>query len=127
MSKRLNSLRDARGEFTATLDSREIVLAEIAAQQRFGEDVGGGDRILNGEIDSDSAGGRHGMGSVADAEQSRSMPSAKAVDLDREQLDLIPAGDFVHAIAKIGGDFADALAEGRKSCLLGLLEGAFAD
>jgi hypothetical protein len=79
----LEELRHARGELATLLDGGEQLIRYLPFPQGTGEQVGGRDRILNGEVDADTTGGRHGVGGVADAQESRAVPLAQAIDLDR--------------------------------------------
>ena len=74
----------------------------------FDEDVGGGDCVLNGEVDADAADGRHGVRGVADAEEAGEVPAVEDVDLDREELDLVPGGDLGDAVGEERRDADDA-------------------
>ena len=67
-----------------------MVVGEGARAERVGEDVGGGDGVLQGDVDADAADGRHGVRGVADAEQAGEPPAFEVVDLDGEELDLVP-------------------------------------
>ncbi len=58
----------------------------LAAGQWRGEDIGGGDRVLDREVDADATDGRHGVGSVADRQQPGLLPACEAVELDRQQV-----------------------------------------
>ena len=63
----------------------------LPSRHRPGEDVRRGDRVLDGEVDADPADRRHGMGGVADREQAGPVPGRQPVELDGQQLDLVPA------------------------------------
>ena len=65
----LHRLSGAGREFAAPLHGAEVVLGNFALTQRCGQDVGRGDRVLNGEVDPDAPDGGHGVRSVADAQQ----------------------------------------------------------
>ena len=60
------------------------------SQQRQRQDIGGRDGVLNREIDADAADRRHGVGRIADAEQPGPVPLLQTVDLDRQQLHVVP-------------------------------------
>ena len=108
----LKGLGDACGEFAAALDVGEGELGDDAGLEGGGEDAGGGDGVLNGEVDADAADGRHGVGGVADAEQAGAVPAGEAVDLDGEKLDLVPVGDLVDAVGEEGDEADEGVAEG---------------
>ena len=65
----LQRLRGARWKSSALLDSEQVILSEHAVEELGRQDIGGGDGILNREIDSHAADGRHGMSRIADAKQ----------------------------------------------------------
>jgi len=73
---------------------------KMVAAQRAREQVRGGDRVLDRQVDPDAAHRRHRVCRVADAEQSRTVPIAQAVHLHHEQLHLVPRGDLAHAIGR---------------------------
>src|SRR5690606_17530949 len=68
---------------------------ELPIPQWLPEDIGCRDGILNGEVDAHAANGRHGMGSVADEQESRLVPLPQPVDADAEQLHIIPGLDVL--------------------------------
>lgn len=82
VNTRLGSLNDADGKFAALLYFRQQLVRRAPLPQWLGQQIGRGDSILNSEIDAYSAGGRHGVGRVPNAEQSGTMPSAQSVDLN---------------------------------------------
>ena len=62
------------------------------------------------------------MGGVADAEKAGAVPAGEAVDLDGEELDLVPVGELVYAGfvvgaagAEEGDEMDDGGAEGREA------------
>src|SRR5258708_5262016 len=63
----LYSLCVSHGAFAVVLDSLQVVYGGAAGEDGFGEDVGGGDRVLEGYVDADAADRGHGVGCVADA------------------------------------------------------------
>ena len=94
----------------------------------FGEDVGGGDGVLNGEVDADAADGGHGVGGVADAEEAGEMPAVEAIDLDAEKLDLIPAVISSTRSARKGRCAAMRWRKAsRPAGLISVVEGVFGD
>ena len=78
-----------------------------------GEDVGRGDRVLDGEIDADAADRRHGVGGVADAragpgrDQWSSRSSETVSNLTWSQLSSVPVD-----VGEIGDGAGDVVAEG---------------
>src|SRR5207245_6620078 len=65
MCHHLEGLRDAGGEFAAALDVGEGDLGDESGAERGGEDVGGGDGVLDSEGDADAADGRRGVCGVS--------------------------------------------------------------
>ena len=58
------------------------------AASRPGEDIGGGDRVLDREVDADAADRRHGVGGIADRQQAGPMPARQPVERDRQQVEV---------------------------------------
>jgi hypothetical protein len=54
------------------------------------QQVGGGNRVLNGKVDPDTTDGGHGVGGVADEQQSRPPPALEPVDPYLEQRYVVP-------------------------------------
>jgi hypothetical protein len=76
----LGALDDACGERAAVLHFSEKPIDIFAARKRPSEDIRRRNGVLNGEIDSDSADGRHGVGGVADREQPRPPPAFEPIE-----------------------------------------------
>jgi len=91
------------------------------------EDVGGGDGVLNSEVDADAADGRHGVGSVADGEEAGQVPAGEVVDLHGEQFHLVPAGEGVDAVRQKRDEARDGGAEGVEAVALDLGEAVLLD
>ena len=89
-----------------------------AGEKGFGEDVGGGDCVLKGDVDADAADWGHCMGGIADAEQAGRAPVLKVVYLNGEELDFVPGVDLGGAAGEEGNDALDALLEGGEAVLL---------
>ena len=53
----------------------EVDVDVVFGGEDWGQEVGGGDGVLDGEVDADAADGGHGVGGVADAEQAGPVPS----------------------------------------------------
>ncbi len=69
MGEDLHALGVVDGALAVVLDAGEIVGCCGVGEEGFGEDVGGGDGVLQGDVDADAADGGHGVGGVSDAEQ----------------------------------------------------------
>jgi hypothetical protein len=121
----LEGLGLADRAFAIVLDGAEIVDGQWVVTQRFGEDVGGGDGILKGDVNADASDGGHGMCGVADAEESGDTPVAEAVDLDGEELDLVPWIELGCAAFKEWDDSDETFVEGIEAAGLDIGEGTF--
>ena len=109
---RLEGLRDTRGQLAAALnpDEQDVTDRQIPCMRRTqyrSEDARSSHRILNREIDADTADRGHGVGRIADAEQAGKTPAAQAVDLDWKERDLIPRLDLVDAGLTVGPGYAE--------------------
>lgn len=93
--------RDGRGH-AAALYAADVLQPHGALAQRAHEVAGGSHRVLHREVDADAEDRRHGMGGVADAQQSRPVPAAQPVQPYVEQLDLVPRGDGVRPVGQPG-------------------------
>jgi len=86
----LQELSEADGELASGLDQGESGARNgsrgSGKLKRFGKDVGRGYGVLNCDIDADAADGRHSVCGVADAEQARSAPLVKMINLHGEKL-----------------------------------------
>jgi hypothetical protein len=67
MYRDLQSLYEADRKRPAPLYGLEILEAHSSRVQFCGEQIGGGYRILNGQIDTDPTHGRHRVRGIADA------------------------------------------------------------
>src|SRR5215510_13709573 len=54
LDRELDPLRDARGPLASPLDARQVVERHATLAKRPGQDVGGGDRVLDREVDADA-------------------------------------------------------------------------
>ena len=98
MDRDLETLGDASGEFAAALDVSEGEFGDHPGFECGRENARGSDCVLNGEIDADASYGRHGVCGVADAEETGAVPAFEVVDLDGEELELVPISDFSYAV-----------------------------
>ncbi len=83
----------------------------VPALQRRGQAVGGGHRVLHGEIDADAADRRHRMRGVADADQPRPPPLPQPIDRHGQKLHVVQAFDLADAVGEERRQFDHALAE----------------
>jgi hypothetical protein len=124
----LEALRVADGALAVVLYGEEVVEGWAGVAEGFGEAVGGGDRVLQRDVDADAADGGHGVCGVADAEEPGEVPAVEDVDLDFEEFDLIPVGDLGYAVGEEGCDADDALVDGFEAGGFDVgLEGVFGD
>ena len=86
--------------FAAPLDFGEVAVVDLAAAQRFGENVGGFDRVGDRAIDADAADRQHDVSGVADQQQARTVPASEPARLDGEQADVVPTLQQRDAVAE---------------------------
>ena len=127
VGEELHFLGFAHGGFAIVLNGAEVVHGGTAGEEGLGEDVGGGDCVLHGDVDTDAADGGHGVGCVSDAEEAGGTPFLQAVDLYGEEFHFVPGVDFGGAPGEEWDDAFDALMECSDAFLLDLREGAFGD
>ena len=115
------------GKFPPALNGLEILVGNLAAQQGRRQDVGGGDGVLDCEIDADAADRGHRVRGIADAQQAGSVPVPQPIDRDGQQLDIGPVAEFTDAVAQIGRQTHDFLAKGRQAGPMNPFEPALRD
>src|SRR5215468_6386415 len=86
----LQPLGHSGGELAPFLHPLQIFGCRAPSTQRFGEEVRRGHRVLNSEVYSYSADGRHGMRRVTNAEQTRTEPVQQAVNANGQEFYLFP-------------------------------------
>jgi hypothetical protein len=64
----LSPLDEHGRQHAAKLDPRQVPARQGSVPQGPGEEVGGGDGVVDGQVDADPTDGGHGMGGVADAQ-----------------------------------------------------------
>ena len=122
-----NALGDAHWKLPSFLNLGKVFVAYGSFAQRLGEQVGGGDGVLNGEVDADASCGRHGVGRVAYAEQAGLMPLREAVDLDERSLISSQSLISDDAVGEKGRDLSDFVPEVVEAILLDLTKEPLAD
>ncbi len=100
LHQHLQLLGGASGKRAPALYSLQVARCDLSADQLFAENISSRNRVLNGKIDAYSTDGRHGVRSIADAEQSRPPPLFEAIHLHRKQADIIPVAQLADAVAK---------------------------
>ncbi len=123
----LHALGAAYDADAVLLNPAEMMVRERVGAERIGEEIGGGDCILQRDVDADAADGGHGVRSVADAEQAGKPPTVKVIDLYGEQLDLVPGIELGGAAGEEGCELFDTGAESFEAVPLNLREEAFGD
>jgi len=103
----LQALDDAGRGQSSPLDLLQVLERQAPVAQRRRQDVRGGHRVLDREVDPDAADGRHRVRGVAEAEEPRAVPRGQAVDENRQQLHVVPAPDVAHPIARDGREAGD--------------------
>src|SRR5205823_12234075 len=120
--KYLHSLCYSRRQFTSTLNSVKIGDRYASPSQRRGKNVRGGYRVLNCQIDAHATDWRHCVSGIADAKEPAAIPLAQTVDFDRQQLDLIPALQFIHTVTQERHNRYNVLPESCECCLFDPIE-----
>lgn len=110
----LQRLHHSRRPFPPRLHLVQQLDRHRPVPRRQSEDVGGGDRILNGEIDTHAAHRRHGVGGIADAQQTRAIPALQPVHPYRQEFQIVPGGKLLHPVGEGWVELDDGRAEGRK-------------
>ena len=123
----LDALGVVDGALAVVLDAGEVVGCGSAGEKGFGEHVGGGYGVLEGDVDADAADGGHGVGGVADAEEAGGGPLLEAIDFHGEELDFVPGVEDGGAAGEEGDDALDGLLEGGEAGGLDLGEGTFGE
>src|SRR3546814_9329170 len=67
--------------------------------------------ILDSEIDANAAQRRHGMGSIANCENTRSIPSGQPIQGNGQKLHVIPATDAFCSFGKVRNGVGDLVME----------------
>src|SRR6185312_5057159 len=84
--------RCERGGWAApSLYRLQIGAAHPPPPQRDGQAIGRRHRVLNGDIDPDSADRRHGVRRIADQEQARPPPLPQKIDRYGQELHIVEA------------------------------------
>src|SRR4051812_16449369 len=84
----LKPLRRARRKLAPALHGFEIPLRNRTLEKPRGQNIRGGDRVLNREVDPDPTDRRHRMSGIADAQQPGAVPRSQAIHGYAQQLDI---------------------------------------
>ena len=123
----LDLLRDARRELAPALNQGEREIDGLTCTQIRSDNAGSGDGVLNGEIDANASGWRHGVGGIADAQEAWTMPPLEAINLYGQQLDLSPIRQLFDPITEVWRDLANCAAEGLHALPANFIQRPFAD
>jgi len=109
------------------LDGAKITLAGRSLQEHGTQNICCGYCVLNGKIDANAADWRHGVGRVANAQESRPPPTRQPVDSNGQEANVLPIAQFIHTIAQEGCERCNLLAERWEASLANLFGCAFRD
>ena len=127
LQDQLEPLRCARRKLAAALNGFEIPLRNRTLEKPRGENVRGGDRVLDREVDPDATDRRHRMSGVADAQKPGPVPRAQAIHRYAQQLDIGPIPQLVDPVPQVGSEARDLLTQRRQTTSMDLVEPAFGD
>src|SRR5262245_21191249 len=127
MNKDLDVLSHARRPFPPLLHPAQIIGITIPLPELLSEQICRRHRVLYRQVDTDAAGGRHGMRGVADEEQPRAIPLSKPVHLNGEKFDFSPIINGANCATQKGRDADDLFAERLQPPTLDLFKRAFAN
>ena len=96
MDALLEWLHEAHGPLATALEKAAGRRRTLACQQRWSQEAGRGYGILNRIVHANPEHWAHGMGGIANAEQASLGPLGEPIELDGEQLHLLPALDRLH-------------------------------
>jgi hypothetical protein len=99
LQKDLHGLSSSSRKLTAALHQVQISFRYFTLGEFRSEQVGGGNRVLHGQIDSDTTNRRHGVRRISDTNQAGTIPTQKSIDGDGEEADLFPVLQFVDPVA----------------------------
>ena len=94
--------------------------------QRSLEQIGGGNRVLDRQVDADPSHRRHGARGIIDAQQAGPIALLQPIDRDREQLHVVPAGQLTEAIPRKGRYLSNIGPESRQAASPDVLDRALA-
>jgi hypothetical protein len=101
----LDALGNHRRQAAPALHGRDVLFGKKMRQKWFRENAGGSYSVGDSEVDSDTSYRGHGMGGITDAQQPGLVPGVQSVDLDVENLHVVPRGEGVHgSLGHRGGD-----------------------
>ena len=84
LNHELHSLRHAGRPLTPLLNPLNVLGCQSPRTERRGQQIRRRDRILNRQVDPDTTDWGHRMRGIADAEETRTIPLAQPVDLNRQ-------------------------------------------
>ena len=127
MDEELEALRHLGWPFPAALYLHQVALAQVSIGQRFRQQVRGGNSVLDRQVDADAADRRHGVGGIANAQQAGPAPLLQAIDLDCQQVDVLPAPQIAQRLFEGRYKTGDAAAKFLEAGLLDFFKGPLCD
>jgi hypothetical protein len=127
LNGQLETLRCPRRELSAPLDPLKLGFRRRPFHKNRTEDVGGGNCVLDGQVDSDPADRRHGMCGIADAEKPWPRLFLKAVDRHRQDAHVFPVAHFFQTAAQERFKLADFFAKRRQAAFADAVSLALGD
>lgn len=118
LHENLDPLGDPGRQLPPLLYGAQMLRGGLAVSQGQRQDVGGGNGVLYGEVDADSADRRHGMCGIAKTKQPGTIPLAQVVHLYGQKLHLTPVNELVDPAPKKRSQCADGIAERRPSVVM---------
>src|ERR1017187_6018742 len=113
----LKPLRHPRRIFAALLHCPQLILAERATPHPRPENISRRNRVLNRQINPDPSHRRHSMRGISQAQEATPRPPPQVIDAHRQQLDIVPISQFLHASAQKRSDPRNVFAKRRQSLL----------
>src|SRR6185503_17422912 len=114
----LKSLHDPGEAFAPPLHFSELTLLNLTGTQGFREDVRCLDGVGDRAIDAHTTDRQHHMRSIADDQETRSVPLPQAIGLDGEDVDVLQILNRVDAVGEPGDEVADRALERRRAIAL---------
>src|SRR5262249_41400841 len=102
LQQRLEALSECSRQPPPALDPGQQPVGDLTTPPRPDEDVVGSHRILDSQVQADTADRTHGVGGVPDQEQPREPPAVHMVRADCKQLDVVPVADLAYTLAELG-------------------------
>jgi hypothetical protein len=121
LNKQLHPLGEAGRQHAPLLHAAQVFDGYPPFTQRRRQQIRGSHRVLDGEVDADTAHRRHSVRRIADAQKAGTVPLRQPVNFDGEQLDRIPILKFADTVSSKGRQLCDAVTERRQPLFPNLL------